>query len=206
MTQATPPSAPVRRTQAAAVAAASVAGASQTSTAAIHHPVHAPAPETNTSELPIGQLSAIVMPDEGLPERGEVIEPVDGDLLSDHTQRLLFAEEPVTIIINKSAEKFAPLTVDCWCNGKGAEVLTDGRWMEFGWLPVERRVTTKRKYVEILARSKQMSIRTEVGDMTEEKPKNEILRSNSLKAQFSVIGDTSRFAAAWLQQLMAEQV
>jgi len=172
---------------------------------AINAPVRRPRKERHTSDMEIGQPGAIVMPDEGLPERGEAIQPVTAPLHDDYTQKLLFAEEPVTILINKSPEKFAPLTVDCWCNGKGAEVWADGKWVEFGWLPVQKPVTTKRKYVEILARSKKMSVKTVVGDETEENPRNEIERSNSLTAQFSVIGDKSPFAAVWLQSLMAEQ-
>lgn len=164
------------------------------------------AKETHTSELPLGQLPNIKMPEKGLPERGEAAVQVAEPLQSEHTQDLLFAEEPVTILINKSPEKFAPLTVDCWCNGKGAEVWCDGRWVEFGWLPVQKPVTTKRKYVEILARAKHMSVNTIVGDMTEEQPTNEVERNNSLKAQFSVIGDKSPRAGAWIQSLMAEQV
>ena len=172
---------------------------------AINTPVRRPRKEIHTSETPIGQLSNIVIPDEGLPERGEAIQTVTDPLQSDTTQALLFAEEPVTILINKSPEKFAPLTVDCWCNGKGAEVMADGKWVEFGWLPVQKPVTTKRNYVEILARSKTMSIRTESGKIDAESEKNEIIRSNSLKAQFSVIGDRSPKAAVWLQSLMADQ-
>ncbi len=172
---------------------------------AISSPVRRARKETHTADMPLGQPDAIHMPDEGLPERGDAVVAVAEPLHSAYTQALLFAEEPVTILINKSQEKFAPLTVDCWCNGKGAEVMADGKWVEFGWLPVERAVTTKRKYVEILARSKHMSINTVVGDINDESPKNEISRSNSLKAQFSIIGDTSPQAAAWIQSLMREQ-
>ena len=168
-------------------------------------PIRRARKEVHTSDMPIGQLDNIQLPDEGLPERGTSVEAITQPLQSEHTKALLFAEEPVTILINKSAEKFAPLTVDCWCNGKGAEVWADGRWVEFGWLPVQKPVTTKRKYVEILARSKHMSVNTIVGDMTEESPTNEIGRSNSLKAQFSIIGDKSPMAGVWIQSLMAEQ-
>ncbi len=173
--------------------------------AAINNPTRRARREVNTSELELGQPDAIQMPEVGLPDRGDEVVAVAEPLHSAYTQALLFAEEPVTILINKSQEKFAPLTVDCWCNGKGAEVMADGKWVEFGWLPVERAVTTKRKYVEILARSKHMSINTVVGDVNDESPKNEISRSNSLKAQFSIIGDTSPRAAEWIQSLMREQ-
>ena len=163
------------------------------------------AKEAHTSDTPIGQPGSIKMPDEGLPERGEAVEAITEPLQSDYTKALLFAEEPVTIIINKGQEKHAPLTVDCWCNGKGAEVWADGRWVEFGWLPVEKMVTTKRKYVEILARSKHMSIQTESGKIDENSEKNEILRSNSLKAQFSVVGDKNPNGGMWLANLLREQ-
>jgi len=172
---------------------------------ALNAPTRRARRERHTAEMELGQPDKIVMPDEGLPERGEVIEPVGSPLESDYTRALLFSEEPVTILINKSAEKFAPLTVDCWVNGKGAEVMTDRGWVEFGWLPVERPVTTKRKYVEVLARSKHMSIQTQHGTQHDENPNNEVLRSNSLKAQFSVIGDKNPKGGIWLQQLMADR-
>ncbi len=172
---------------------------------ALSSPARRARKEMHTADMALGQPDAIEMPEVGLPERGDAVVAVTEPLHSAYTQALLFAEEPVTILINKSQEKFAPLTVDCWCNGKGAEVMADGKWVEFGWLPVERAVTTKRKYVEILARSKHMSINTVVGDINDESPKNEISRSNSLKAQFSIIGDTSPQAAVWIQSLMREQ-
>ena len=173
---------------------------------AVNQPVRRARREQHTSDTALGQLDPIQMPEEGLPEHDNLIEAVSSPLQSEHTMGLLFAEEPVTILINKSAEKHAPLTVDCWVHGKGAEVMTDRGWVEFGWLPVEKLVTTKRKYVEVLARSKHMSIQTDVGDETQAKPKNDILRSNSLKAQFSVVGDKSPYSGQWLQGLMSERV
>ncbi len=177
------------------------------STAAINKPVRRAAREQHTSDTPVGQLPKIVMPEDGLPDRGEAIQVVEKPLDMDYLRNLTFAEEPITIIISKNPEKFAPLTVDCWCNGKGAEVLDqNNKWVEFGWLPVGKMVTTKRKYVEILARSKLMSVQTDTGNENDAEPKNEVIRSNSLKAQFSVIGDTSPYSGVWLQRLLSEQV
>lgn len=173
---------------------------------AINQPIRRQRREAHTSDTPIGQPDVIVMPEEGLPDHDNVVQAMSEPLQSEHTKALLFAEEPVTILINKGSEKHAPLTVDCWVNGKGAEVMTDNGWVEFGWLPVERAVTTKRKYVEVLARSKHMSVQTDVGDMNEENPRNNVIRSNSLKAQFSVIGDTNPNSGRWLQNLMSERV
>jgi hypothetical protein len=54
------------------------------------------------------------------------------------------------------------MTVDCWVNGKGAEVWDERtrKWMEFNFLPVGLPIITKRKYVEVLARSKSMKVNT----------------------------------------------
>ena len=172
--------------------------------------VHAPVTrrsrrEINTADMEIGQRAPIILKADEEIDRENIIQPVDSPLTDDYTQALAMAEEPVTIFINKSAEKFAPLTVDCWVNGKGAEVMANGKWTEFGWLPVSKAVTTKRKYVEVLARSKTDTITTEHGTTNDENPENKVLTSSSMKAQFSVLHDPNPMGHVWLQRLMAER-
>ena len=171
---------------------------------AVNRPVGRPRRERHTSDTSLGQPGNLVMPDEGLPDRDNVVIADATALNNSYAEELKFMEEPVTILINKSPEKFAPLTVDCWVNGEGAEVMTDKGWVKFGWLPVERPVTTKRKYVEVLARTKHMSVRTEVTQRSDGES-NDILRSNSLKAQFSVLHDPSPKGSFWLQRILAER-
>ena len=171
---------------------------------ALHRPAGRPRRERHTSDTPVGQPGNLVMPDEGLPDRENIV-VADASLTDNYADELKFMEEPVTIMVNKSPEKFAPLTVDCWVNGKGVEIWDrSNKWIETGWVPVEMPVTIKRKYVEVLARTKHMSVRTEVQQMADGE-RNEIQRSNSLKAQFSVLHDPNPKGAYWLQRIISER-
>jgi hypothetical protein len=128
-------------------------------------PTSLPGRETHTDDVREPALSDIKMPalGEGLPERGdEQVAIADARVVAnnEYLAELAFMEEPVMIRIEPSQEDNAAMTVDCACNGKGAEVLDarTGKWLELNVLPVGLVVTTKRKYVEILARSKTMRV------------------------------------------------
>ena len=81
----------------------------------------------------------------------------------------------------------------------------NGKWVVLGFLPVGIEVTTKRKYVEVLARSKVDNISTDVGSMLEDDPRNTLDISTSSKAPFSVIEDRNPMGRAWLSKLIREQ-
>lgn len=121
----------------------------------------------------------------------------------EYFEALQFAEEPISIRIERSAEKFAPNSVDCWVNGIGAEIMINGKWVQCGYLPVGHVVTTKRKYVEVLARSKQDTVQTAVLKHEDfEENTNPI--STSQKVPFSVIRDANPRGAEWLTKLIRE--
>jgi len=168
-----------------------------------NNPVHAPARELHTADLAVGQQPAIVLPDDGPIEREQVIVALDKQPADDYLQALKFAEEPITIRIERSSEKFAPHSVDCWVNGVGAEVLMRGKWIQCGYLPIGHVVTTKRKYVEVLARSKHDTVQTNV-QKHEESEDNVVDRHTSMKTPFSVIRDDNPRGAQWLTRLLAE--
>ena len=65
------------------------------------------------------------------------------------------------------------------------------------------RVTTKRKYVEVLCRAKIDTINTMVEDATVENPANHISRATSSRASFSVLEDRNPKGAEWLRSVMA---
>lgn len=168
-----------------------------------HAPVIRTGKEISTSDLKVGQQPRIVLTADDEIDHENVIIPVDTPLMSEHARLLAFAEEPVTIRIAQSSEKFAPKVVDAWVNGKGAEVLMNGKWVELGWLPVNIPVTTRRKYVEILARSKTDALSTQVVKH-EESEENNIDRNTSSKTVFSVIDDKSPLGVEWLTRLLME--
>lgn len=158
--------------------------------------------EINTQDMKVGQSAPITL-DDGPIDREQVVLPVDTPLIDDYAKALSFAEEPVTIRVSPSAEKFAPTVIDCAVNGKGAEVFVGGRWHELGVIPVGREVTTKRKYVEVLARSKQDNVSTRIEQRTDGE-ENIVDRSTYHKAPFSVIEDRNPMGAEWLTRIMAE--
>lgn len=171
---------------------------------AINQPTRRARRELGNTDLPIGQSPSIDLPDDGPIDREQIVIPVDKPLLSDYLTDLKFSEDPVTIRVERSAEKHAPKVVDCWCNGVGCEAWINGRWLQLGWIPVGREVIIKRKYVEILARSKIDSITTQSDEPGVESPQNRIDRSTSAKVPFSVLRDDNPKGHAWLTRLMAE--
>lgn len=161
-------------------------------------PVRRPPAELHTADIKIHQKPVIESRDELLEEiviAPEVLE-------KEYSEALKFAEEPVTIRIERSSEKFAPPVIDLWCNGKGAEIVVNGRWVETRVLPVGVPVTTKRKYVEILARSKIETVTTNSGKIDENSERNDIARYASSRAPFSVLRDNNPKGADWLTGLV----
>lgn len=132
----------------------------------------------------------------------ETIVAPNGPMHKDYMAELAFAEEPVTIRVEPSGEKNAAPMVDCWVNGRGCEVLVNGRWLSTGFFPVGVVLTTKRKYVEVLARSKVTNIKTKHDDATVANPQNLIERQTYQRAPFSVIEDKNPKGAEWLANLV----
>lgn len=139
--------------------------------------------------------------------RGESIEVLDKPLEDEYFKALAMAEEPVTIMIEPGAEENAPRGIELWVNGKGAEVMDPktGQWVQLNFLPVGGPITTKRKYVEVLARSKTETVRTKTGDANQENPENTLVRSIARRASFSVLEDQNPMGRAWLTRLLSER-
>ena len=123
-----------------------------------------------------------------------------------YLDELAFMEEPVTIRLEPSSEKNAPAWFPASVNGEGAEVLQpDGRWMHMveGFLPVGRKLTTKRKYVEVLLRAKidTINIQNTSGYDVDHGMANRIQRSTSPVHGISIIEDRNPRAQGWYEEL-----
>lgn len=167
-------------------------------------PISTGSKEFHTDEVKITQRKARNL---DLPPESETLIDVSDGLRADdaaYHSELAFMEEPVTIRIQPSMEKFAPKVVQCWVNGKGAEQLTNGKWMQCGWLPVNHVVTTRRKYVEVLARAKQEGISTRVVKH-EDSEDNFADRYTSMKYPFSVLSDANPRGHEWLSRILMGQ-
>lgn len=171
-------------------------------------PTSLPGRELHTADVREPALSDIKMPElgRGLPERGDSqIAVPETHINNEYLAALAFNEEPVMIRIEPSGDENAAMTVDCAVNGKGAEILDlrNGKWLEMNILPVGLVVTTKRKYVEVLARSKQMRVRTPDHGDGKNIDNNNLTRTHSRGHVFSVVKDTDK-GTAWLTGILNE--
>jgi len=171
-------------------------------------------PELHTGDMALGKLPSvdIGMDVDLAAARKTVIEPADATALDkDNLEGLAFAEQGVKIIIAKSQEKNAASTVYCSVNGKGAECWDENRrrWFELAWLPVDRLIIVKRKYVEVLMRARKIDIQTDVGSTNDENPHNRVIRNTQQVNGVSIMGDTNPDmgkVAEWARRIMTESL
>lgn len=155
---------------------------------------------TENLGVPIDQFSDLVG-DDALHDRGGKIVKAEGPLNKDYLDELAFNEEPVTIRLEPSTDKNASMWFPVWVNGKGAEVLINDRWIEFGHLPVGVVLVIKRKYVESILRAKVDVVSTEVIERNGENPQNKVKRFTSSVHSFSVLRDKNPLGVAWLEEV-----
>lgn len=160
--------------------------------------------ESHTGDMEIGQKDDIDLNSPII--HGESLANISGDteVNDSYLQELAFMEEPVTIRIEESGgnSDFPETHVPVQVQGRGAEVLSNGKWMEITWLPIGIMLTVKRKYVEVLARSKSDSIRTQHDDANVERPQNRIQRRSKSNYPLSIIKDENPRGHDWLSRIM----
>jgi hypothetical protein len=160
--------------------------------------------EVHTSDMPITHKEDIDL--DAPISHGESLVHIAGESLpnQDYLDELAFMEEPVTVLIEENSRSDFPEThVACQVNGKEAEVFANGHWMAIGWLPIGVPLVTKRKYVEVLARSRSDSIKTVHDDATVERPRNTLTRRSSYNYPLSVLEDVNPRGRQWLSNIMA---
>lgn len=168
-------------------------------------PTSLPAKEQHTGDAPdVALKDKDLSLDKELDRGDSQIAIPEQRIHKDYLAELAFMEEPVTIRIEPSGQDNAAMTVDCACNGKGAEILdARGKWLELNILPVGIVVTTKRKYVEILARSKQMRVNTPDHMDNKNVDNNTLTRRHNRAHLFSVLKDSDR-GHTWLTAILQE--
>lgn len=169
-----------------------------------NNPIFQTGSEFHTGDVKPGRRKArdLDNPDDNEPMIA-LAEGIDADAEA-YQAEMKFMEEPVTIRLAPSNEKNPPRTVQCWVNGKGAEQFVNGKWMVCGWLPINHTVTTKRKYVEVLARAKNEAVSTRVVKH-ETHEDNLADRIPSCKYPFSVLRDENPRGHDWLATILQEQ-
>lgn len=162
--------------------------------------------EFDSREAPPAQKPQITMPPLGVElERTPEIVVAEGPLLKKDIEKLAFNEEPMTILIHRSHEKFSPRCTDLICiNGVKAEMLLRQGWTQMGYLPRGHAFITKRKYVEVLATSKMDTIQTQVEDLPGGETRNLVDRIVTATCTFSVIEDKNPMGVEWLTRLLQQ--
>lgn len=172
---------------------------------ALNTPVRRARKEVSSGDMPLGQMDSMDLPDIDDPlDHVREIEPVDETVLQKlQIEALAFNEDPLRVYINTAQEKNPPVVIDCWVNGRGAEVWVAGQWHVFGCLPIGREVVTKRKYVEALLMAKTTGVTTDTGTTMDEKPRNSLVFNTSARVNINIIADRSPKGREWLRRVMA---
>jgi len=154
----------------------------------------------HTDDIKVEQKSAIIGNDVTAHD-GEVVIAQQVDLDKDYADKLKFMEEPVTIRIEPSSQPNAPSAFPIWVNGKGAEILINGRWVEVAYLPVNETLTIKRKYLAVMVTTKIDTVHTRVQEPDGADPTNRIDRITSPVHSFSILSDPNPLGHEWLREL-----
>lgn len=178
-------------------------------TDALNQPVRRARREHSTADFPVGEMPSINLDASQDVDRNRVVVADESALHAEYQSALAFAEEPLDVLINPPAsERNPPQWVECWVNGRGAEILINGQWVACGYLPVNRSLTIKRKYVEVLIRSKQTTYQTEhiaAEDAKSTHVENHAIAQTNLRNQISVLYDANPAGREWLQRLVRER-
>lgn len=138
-----------------------------------------------------------------LVDRDPEIVIVDPALMTnDYQDELAFMAEWLTIRLEPSSQENAPDTFAVWVNGRGAEVMVNGRPMVWTHLPVGQEITVRRSVVEIIARSKTMRVQTDRTPNLEAQLRNITTRNVSQTQPFSIISDPSPRGRAWAAEMI----
>jgi len=133
--------------------------------------------------------------DLGAERENDIILSDEQMLRKDYLDALAFAEEPVTIVLHRSREKFPPTHHAFYVNGQAE------------WVPVGKRHTLKRKFVEGIVRAQTIDFRTEsyqIEGNEDAATVNQIMPSFSTPYSFEVLEDKNPNGRAWLEKLRRE--
>ena len=158
---------------------------------ALHHPVvrERTQRELSSDDLPIRDVPTLDTDDRS----GDVIVASADMLNKDYADELAFMEEYVEVYLNRGREKHAPKFEQVGVNG------------QIIWIEVETPTRIKRKFLEVLARSMPMDIRTQSGEAPgDELTFNKVERSLSANFSFQVIRDPNPRGPAWLAKVRRE--
>lgn len=120
----------------------------------------------------------------------------------DYQAELAFMSDWLTIRLETSGAENAPDTFPVWVNGRGAEVLVNGRPVIWTHLPVGPEIMVRRSVVEVIARSKTMRVQTDHSTDITRQLANKTGRNVSQTQPFSIIHDPSPRGRAWASDMI----
>jgi hypothetical protein len=120
------------------------------------------------------------------------IEPVTEREFADKAEYERFMQDPVVIVIHKTAERHEAPSVMVGNNGNQA------------WLPRGQKIKVPRYFVETLARSQTRQYATEADQDPNAAFGMRVRRFGGLAYPFSVVADRHPKGDAWLQRVMRE--
>lgn len=110
-----------------------------------------------TDDYPIEQKADFEFPlNEAFERPGAEILKSPEQLEKEYADALAFGNDPIKVFILPSQHEFGSPYAECWVNGEGMELWDTQvkRWYKVGVVPRGQEIITKRKYVEVLLRSK----------------------------------------------------
>ena len=147
-----------------------------------------------------------------LADKPEYIIKADQPLNDLDFDSIKFAEDPIKILIHRSVDpKFSPNCTDyIACNGKPAEMLFKNGWVAMGYLPRGVPFYTKRKYVEIIAKTKMTNWSTRVEEKAHASEREDPFINYTDPATshilpFSLLEDKNPKGAEWLTLLLRQE-
>lgn len=149
----------------------------------------------HSESMPLAQPGDISLPESGpLTRTNETIVPADATALDkNYADALKFNEDVLEIMLEPSSEENAPTVIDVTVNG------------ETVWIPVGQSIRIKRKFVEVLMRSKPVAVSTAHEDIGAKVINNRIVRNTRAKYPLSIMNDPAQGKGVeWMRRIRAE--
>lgn len=159
-----------------------------------------------TDDVPVQQKDDFSFPlHDPFQHPGHEIIKSPEQLQKEYADALAFADEPIGIYILPSNEKYGSKTVPCWVRGKGIELWDQrvGRWYEVGEAPRGQEFITKRKYVEVLLRSKTDAKTTQVIEHPGQEPENKLITDTACNYPIQVWKDPNPKGREWFNRMVS---
>lgn len=160
-----------------------------------------PNSKIEAAEQPIGQSPSLDIPVSAdvrnlarpdLIQESEIVVVPGAGLDNSYAAQLAFMEEQMEVMVHESSDQNAEPIVQVSCNGINQ------------FFPRGVPVTCRRKFVEILARAKIMSIKTETIN-TNTDVINRLNKTTALRYPFSIVSDPNPKGPSWLKSVLASQ-